>query len=719
MTAYTLPSIGATGTFELRYPLDSLPVLNEIYSCLAIRKLSDYFANNEDPKALVYQAYNLSMDEYADHVRKDMPIVSLQSDNGHWIYVPASYILSYPGINGVPYRSMMIGISLPSIPMNKDLSYIETDLSNIIVDSLGVTPTVKSVETSRPVMVSTEKHEQTQLSRSLLSKNRLTDSSKYAKLLVDFEASVQKVQILEDYITGNEFNNGTKIYKPRILMPANKSKNISSFANFVSSDFKSREILDIHVSTDWQVATDTAFVNIVAESMGDLDNRTTWYTDIFEVSKTYYARVRYKASVTGNSIWSSTVGFSTKSNFIPNVEKSRLSPGDRRPNDHFGHSISVDHSGKRVAITSLRGNTGTILDTGAVHIFYNSETGWIQEAKLTPSDGRTNDNFGYAVSINKDGSKIVVGSPNHDPFDVFNAGVAYIYTRLDNSWVEEAKLVPSDMNANNYFGSAVAISDSGNRVAIGAHRRDNILVVNTGGVYTYLKDETDEWIEESILVTSDGRDYDNFGYSLSMTGDGTRLAIGSRFQDGSSIVNIGAVYIFSRLGDEWAEEAKITASDKALFDMFGYSVDITSDGSRVVIGAYLAEDGVITDAGIVYVFTRNGVEWTQEARLTSGKRKKKDRLGCSVSIDDNGKRIVAGAYLADINEAVDSGAAYIFLRTHDTWTLSNELVPVDSSANSQFGWSVAISGDGDNIHIGSIKANSLGVMDSGASYMFG
>ena len=200
MSTIVIPTVGSSGYFELKAPLDILIVQNERYTCKAVRNLSDYFASNEDPKTDIYTKYNIPEDEYTQDIKDDTYIVSLQSEKGHWLYVPVKYIVGYPITNGVPYRSIMIGISLPSIQADRDLSFLETDLTNLIKDALGVIPVIKQIETSRVVLVSKEKHDIVQAERNALSSSRVTDRSRYMSLMTDNQIALNKIRELEAYI---------------------------------------------------------------------------------------------------------------------------------------------------------------------------------------------------------------------------------------------------------------------------------------------------------------------------------------------------------------------------------------------------------------------------------------------------------------------------------------------------------------------------------------
>ena len=200
MTDIIIPTIGSSGYFELRSPLDTLVIEGELYTCQAVRRISDYLANNEDIKTDVYSKLSLPDSDWETDSEIDQYIISLQSEQGHWLYFPASYLVKFPLTNGIPYRSVVLAASLPSIPADRDLSFLETDIVNLISDSLGVIPIMRQVETSRIVLVSDSIHQTKQMERNMLSSGRVTDRARYMQLQQDHQVALDKIQALEQYI---------------------------------------------------------------------------------------------------------------------------------------------------------------------------------------------------------------------------------------------------------------------------------------------------------------------------------------------------------------------------------------------------------------------------------------------------------------------------------------------------------------------------------------
>lgn len=167
MPIKTIPAIGTRGLFELATPFDKMVAKGVEYSCKAIRRLSDYLANNEDPYAIIYEPQGISDDIFKEDMEEDAYIICLQSRKGHWLYVPYRYVLSYADGSGVQYHSVMLNFSLPSIPVDLDLTGLQADIQELIKGQLGVNSVSNVTETSKIVLVPLEDHLQKNIERDL------------------------------------------------------------------------------------------------------------------------------------------------------------------------------------------------------------------------------------------------------------------------------------------------------------------------------------------------------------------------------------------------------------------------------------------------------------------------------------------------------------------------------------------------------------------------
>lgn len=200
MTGKVIPVVGSLGYYELAAPFDTDVVHHIEYRCKAVRRLSELIANNETPWESLYQPKGIEETIYEEDLAEDAYVVSLQSNQGQWLYVPYRYILSYPSTDGIPYRSLMIGISLPALPVSQDLNGLYLDLKDIVENFLGASVLVKPVETSKRVLVPAEVHA-TKLEER--AQRRSAENSLYAQnvaLQRTNQMLTERLAALEQYI---------------------------------------------------------------------------------------------------------------------------------------------------------------------------------------------------------------------------------------------------------------------------------------------------------------------------------------------------------------------------------------------------------------------------------------------------------------------------------------------------------------------------------------
>lgn len=200
MSLNYIPTVGSKGVYKLAAPFDQLMAVGEYYICKSVRKISEILANNDDPEKLVYTRYSLDQEIYTQHKTEDMEIVYLQSEKGHWLYVPASFIQEFPDPNGVIYRAVGISVLLPAIPVGYQLDQLKAEITGVVKDITGLRCTIKQTFTSRPLAVPVEKHEATQQTRAIERALSPDIYSRYRKLQLENDILVAKVQALEQHI---------------------------------------------------------------------------------------------------------------------------------------------------------------------------------------------------------------------------------------------------------------------------------------------------------------------------------------------------------------------------------------------------------------------------------------------------------------------------------------------------------------------------------------
>lgn len=177
-----IPSVGMEGYFTLKTPFDSKLIANEKYTCMAVRYIGDYLANNEDVYTTVYAENGLSQTDYDNDVLANVLIVSLKSVTGQWIYLPNTYMLGFPITNGIQYHNVMIGIALGAIPTTKDLTGLLAELKDQVYDGLGIEAELKTVQMSKPILVTYENHTQIEQVRNARKAVTLSKSAQIKSL---------------------------------------------------------------------------------------------------------------------------------------------------------------------------------------------------------------------------------------------------------------------------------------------------------------------------------------------------------------------------------------------------------------------------------------------------------------------------------------------------------------------------------------------------------
>jgi len=430
--------------------------------------------------------------------------------------------------------------------------------------------------------------------------------------------------------------------------------------------------------------------------------------------------------------------------------------------DNFGVSVSLNSDGNTLAVGAYSedsdatgidgdGNSNGALLSGAVYVFIRSGSTWTHQAYVKASNTGSVDRFGFSVSLSSDGNTLAVGAYGEDSEatgvggnDALNgaglSGAVYVFSRSGSTWSQQAYVKASNTEASDNFGRSVAISLDGNTLAVGANGEDsNATGIDgneslsgadaSGAVYVFSRSGV-TWSQQAYVKASNTEADDNFGISVSLSSDGNTLAVGANGEDseatgvdGNETVNgasaSGAVYVYSRSGVTWSQQAYVKASNAEADDNFGASVSISSDGNTLVVGADGEDSGATGvdgnetlngtfSSGAVYVFSRSGTTWSQQAYVKASNTELDDNFGASVSISSDGNTLAVGATGEDseasgidgdstVNGALASGAAYVFSRSGSTWSQQAYFKASNTEANDNYGASVSSSSDGSTL----------------------
>lgn len=324
---------------------------------------------------------------------------------------------------------------------------------------------------------------------------------------------------------------------------------------------------------------------------------------------------------------------------------------DGQAGDELGISVAI--SGDYAVVGAPGCDVAGRANQGAVYVFIRSGTTWTQQAILTSSDGVVDDNFGGSVAIA--GDYIVVGCPNANN-TVINSdqGAAYVFVRLGSNWSQQAKLIATDANAGAKLGSSVAIW--GDDILVGAPFADVSFGADRGAAYVFTRSGSN-WSQQAKLTTTDGAADDQFGYSVAI---GDNLALVGAPNHTS---NRGAAYGFSRSGNTWSNPPrKLTANNGADGDKFGYAVALS--GNYAIIGAPNDDVNANTDQGSAYVFLQSSGSWFGRAQVFASDGAAGENFGQAVSV--SGDYYLIGAPGDDIGTNANQGSTYTFFRSNDS-----------------------------------------------------
>ncbi len=395
-------------------------------------------------------------------------------------------------------------------------------------------------------------------------------------------------------------------------------------------------------------------------------------------------------------------------------EYDKLAALDAAGNDRFGYSVAID--GDTMVMGAYLDDCIAGADCGSAYVFGFNGNAWVQQAKLTASDAAVSDVFGVSVSIS--GDTIVVGAPADDCAAGLSCGAAYIFVKPVGGWsdmTQTAKLIASDASALDVFGQTVSIS--GDRVVVASYLDDCVAGSDCGSVYVFTR-PGGGWVnmtQNHKLTASDAAADDQFGYSVSIDGD--TIVVGARWDDCTATTNCGSAYVYRFNGVNWIQQGKLTASVDAQ-DNFGVAVSISGD--TIVVGAGNSNCGAGSNCGSAYIFVRPGAAWAnmnETAKLSPSNATAGSFFGNSVAIAAD--TVVVGAAGEDCGAGLDCGSAYVYLRPSGGWANMAETAALrasDPEASDFLGSSVSIKNG--TIVSGSFRDDCVAGSDCGAAYVF-
>jgi hypothetical protein len=356
--------------------------------------------------------------------------------------------------------------------------------------------------------------------------------------------------------------------------------------------------------------------------------------------------------------------------------------------DLFGLSIATSSDGN-IVIVGATNNDGGGNNSGHVRIYGYDSGSWNQLG--ADIDGQaTWDVAGDAVSISDDGTIVAFGSPNGKNGANISTGNVRVFKYINSNWVQLGQNI-NGLSDEDYFGGSVSLSSDGQTIAIGAPYGGGAGPFSPGPGYVRVY-QYDNSAQNWNLIGSqiDGQTSDDlFGNSITLSSDGSIVAIGAPYN-----VN-GYVKVYQFSSNAWTQLGQ-NINGEALEDFFGKSVSISSNGTKVAVGAWW-NDGGGNSSGHVRVYEYINGTWTQLGSDIDGEASG-DYSGASVSLSSDGTIVAIGAVGNDAG-GISSGHVRIYKYESGAWTILTS--DIDGGATyGQLGYSVSISSDGKTVAIG-------------------
>ena len=363
--------------------------------------------------------------------------------------------------------------------------------------------------------------------------------------------------------------------------------------------------------------------------------------------------------------------------------------------DRSGESVSLSSDGSTVAIGAWT-NNGNGGGSGHVRIYNYVNGSWTQVG--ADIDGEAaGDWSGSSVSLSSDGSTVAIGARRNDGNGT-DAGHVRIYNYVNGTWTQVGADIDGEA-VGDWSGFSVSLSSDGSTVAIGAWRNDgNGTDAGHVRIYNYVNGT---WTQVGADIDGEAAD-DRSGVSVSLSSDGSTVAIGAHKNDGNGS-SAGHVRIHKNISGTWMQVGS-DIDGEAVDDWSGRSVSLSSDGNTLAIGAVL-NDGNGTNAGHVRIYKNISGSWTQVGADIDGEAAN-DQSGSSVSLSSDGSTVALGALFNDGN-GTNAGHVRIYKNISGIWTQVG--ADIDGEATGDWsGYSVSLSSDGSTVAIGAYNNDGNG-----------
>ena len=518
--------------------------------------------------------------------------------------------------------------------------------------------------------------------------------------------------------------------KPSISLPVNNEQNKNKTISYTSTEYTITGAFNVHHKSEWQLATEPDFTNIIYTTAELPANMYTWTVGDLTPNTTYYSRVRYLSTNGQWSLWSDITTVKTREVFVPITEEAKILSGTiEEPTGHFAKLMICTKDGSRLLVSDkLAINNITGLATGAVYVYFYNGVTWIQEAKLVQDDPNFYSYFGSNTTIDDSGSRIVVAGVNPGANNAYWS--LYTFKRIGTNWYQES-IIPHNGSVN-YLGSSILkISHDGNTLIANQHSSLIVTFSYVNGVWNEVNQSTIPSFQyystdannttlcisyvnvaspDPITIQIYKRNTITNVWTLSSTisnlsnNNPSYVATLSMSDDGLSIAaSIAAAKFDGLFLFRWVNNAWVTHSVPVAFGDGGRPVKISADGTRILFSNRTSN---------VYKFNGTNIVLEHSSPNLSNNSMP------SIQSDGDIKNIFNGMWDYRVN-SLSLSAVEVMVREYGSVTHKTILRPADVNG---FGYSLSVNAIGDRLVVGahdsSITISSTLYKQVGSAYVF-
>jgi hypothetical protein len=533
-------------------------------------------------------------------------------------------------------------------------------------------------------------------------------------------------------VNGNTYNltiNPALTNTPTIIVPSNLSTISCNNVLVSASAFSNTGPADTQLAANWQLATDSAFTNIVQQSLNDTVHLNSYLFENLNLNTTYYVRVSYVGNISLPSSYSQTVTFTTGSVCYPSEDIYELVSSNIQTYGIFGQAVVSTLDGSVIAVSAPGENTTLTvngsLTKGNVYIYNTTTFPYILLQTIASPNSNTS-SFGDSLEISSDGNYLFIGDPLSNSLlnpTLSYAGVVYVYKNVNNLFTLIGTIEPAVPAANFYFGQYVKMSQDRSTLVISSYAgvsstpTPSLFVYafnSTSGTWTLSTSFTDTLIAPTV---SDA----NYGLVFDVNSTGTTIVTSSYSNNGG----YGVVFVYTNSNGTWTTTQILpNTSNVGMYVGFGNTLSLSPDGTELLIGAS-NNNAVIGNTtyysqGQVFYYLLSAGSWVLTETINAPINQNYLGFGYNVKVSPDGTTLVI------IGQEVyvyikNSNGQYTYTATLESvisnlgnWSVSSNY-SVGNSIPNQF---VAINNANNRLYIGSGRVNSETFNASGIVYTF-